>query len=143
MREPNLKALTTLLEEAASASSGGYRLTSRSIAGDPTRPIFGDPALLAEWLVEAGGVLVPSAVTEQEAKDLLHRKPEALFARVPEVSEGSWFREGLRRIASDSPSGSLDDEEEPILCLKGTHRWGVGSSGAASGSGGVASPPAL
>jgi hypothetical protein len=128
MRAQNVKALTELLEEAAMASSGGYRLISRGIAGDSGRPILGDPVRLAEWLVEAGGVLVPDAVTEQEALDLLHKEPAVVFARATEQSEGQWFREGLRRIASDS-AGGRDEDGEAVLCLKGTHRWGVSASG--------------
>jgi hypothetical protein len=132
MRAQNLKALTELLEEAAAASSGGYRLISRNIAGDSGRPLLGDPVRLAEWLVEAGAVLVPDAVSEQEALDLLHKEPAVVFARATEQSEGHWFREGLRRIASDS-SGRPDDAGEAVLCLKGTHRWGVGAPATAPG----------
>jgi len=127
MRAQNVKALTELLEEAAAASSGGYRLISRSIAGDSGLPILGDPVRLAEWLVEAGGVLVPDAVTEQEALDLLHKEPAVIFARATEQAEGQWFREGLRRIASDS-AGGRDEDGEAVLCLKGTHRWGLTAS---------------
>jgi hypothetical protein len=132
MRAQNVKALTELLEEAALASSGGYRLISRSIAGDSGGPILGDPVRLAEWLVEAGGVLVPDAVTEQEALDLVHKEPAVIFARATEQSEGQWFREGLRRIASDS-AGGRDEDGEAVLCLKGTHHWGASAWGAAPG----------
>jgi hypothetical protein len=71
--------------------------------------------------------LVPGAVTEQEAMDLLHKRP----ARVTELSEGPWFREGLQRIASDRTAGSRDTGGEAVLCLKGTHRWGVSPSATA------------
>jgi hypothetical protein len=129
MRAQNVKALRELLEEAVAASSGGYRLTSRCVGGDPERSIYDDPGRLAEWLVEAGGVLVPSAVTEQEAMDLLYKVPAEVYARVPEESKGVWFREGMRRIASDTPFGGDDGSGEAVLCLKGTHRWGVSPSG--------------
>jgi hypothetical protein len=124
MREHNVKALTELLEKAAGAETGGYRYTTRSVgAGGGGGHILESPARLAEWLVQAGAVLVPAAVTEQEALDLLHKEPATLYARVRPDGEGPWFREGLRRIASDSPAGTLEEEEEPILCLKGTHQW--------------------
>ena len=132
MRKQNVKALTELLEAAAAADSGGYRLTTRSLAGDPGGPMLESPALLAEWLVQAGAVLVPAAVGEQEAIDLLHKEPAALYARVPAEAEGPWFREGLRRIASDSAAGDLEDAAEPVLCLKGTHHWEAGGSQARS-----------
>jgi hypothetical protein len=128
MRAQNVEALRKLLEEAVAASRGGYRLTSRCISGDPERPIYDDPGRLAEWLVEAGGVLVPTAVTEQEAMDLLHKVPAEIYARVPEESKGIWLREGLRRIAGDTPFGDEERDGEAVLCLKGTHRWGVGTS---------------
>jgi hypothetical protein len=128
MRERNVKALAELLEKAAAADEGGYRLTTRSLAGDPGGPLLESPARLAEWLVQAGAVLVPEAVSDQEAIDLLHKEPAELFARAPAESEGPWFREGLRRIASDSFSGSLEEAPEGVLCLKGTHRWETGTS---------------
>ena len=123
MREQNVKALTALLEEAAAASTGGYRLTTLTAVGTE-RLLLDDPARLAEWLVEAGAVLVPAAVTEQEAMNLLHRAPERL-PRVAELSEGPGLREGLRRIATDGGPRSRDDGDEALLALKGTHHWGV------------------
>ena len=128
MRAQNVKALTTLLEEAAAAENGGYRLTSRTAGLEPGHPILADPARLAEWLVEAGAVLVPTAVTEQEAMDLLHRVPGEFFPRVTELSEGPWLREGLRRIAGDGGPRTRDEGEECLFCLKGTHRWGVSAT---------------
>jgi len=125
MRTQNVKALAQLLDEAAAAAAGGYRVISRNIGGDTGRPLLSDSARLAEWLVEAGAVLVPDAVTEQEALDLMHKVPPAVFARVNGVSEGECLREGLRRIASDSAAGSRDTDGEAILCLKGTHHWGT------------------
>lgn len=124
MRARNVKALAALLEEAVEASAGGHRLITRSIGGDAGHPVLSDPVRLAEWLVEAGAVLVPDAVTEQEALDLMHRRPAAAFARVTEESEGHCLREELRHIASDRPTGSRDTDGEATLCLKGTHRWG-------------------
>lgn len=124
MREQNVKALRKLLEDAVAASSGGYRLTSRCVGGDPEHSIYDDPDRLAEWLVEAGGVLVPSAVSEQEAMDLLYKVPAEVYARVPEESKGPCLREGLRQIATDTPFGGDDEGGEAVLCLKGTHSWG-------------------
>lgn len=132
MRAQNVKALRELLEEAIAASRGGYRLTSRCVSGGSERLTYDDPAQLAEWLVEAGGVLVPTAVTEQEAMDLLHKVPAEIYARVPEESKGIWLREGLRRIASDTPLGDEERSGEPVLCLKGTHRWVLSASDSAT-----------
>jgi hypothetical protein len=70
-------------------------------------------------------VLVPDAVGEQEAMDLLHKVPGEFFPRVTELSEGPWLRERLRRIATDGGPRSRDDGDEGLLCLKGTHRWGA------------------
>jgi hypothetical protein len=124
MREQNVKALSTLLEEASAATSGGYRLTTLT-AGGTERLILDHPTRLAEWLVEAGAVLVPEAVTEQEAMNLLHRVPAERAPRVTELSEGPWLREGLRRIATDGGPRSRDEGDEALLALKGTHHWGV------------------
>lgn len=123
MREMNVKALAALLEEAVAASAGGYRLISRNVGGDTGHPMLTDPAHLAEWLVEAGGVVVPAAITEQEARDLLHQQPALEYARVTAESEGQSLREGLCRIATDRVPGHRDAEGEAILCLKGTHQW--------------------
>ena len=128
MREHNVKALTELLEKAAAADQGGYRLTTQCVAGEPGGRLLESPARLAEWLAQAGAVLVPEAVSEQEAMDLLHKEPAELFARVPAESEGPWFREGLRRMASDAPAGDLEETAEGVLCLKGSHRWETGGS---------------
>jgi hypothetical protein len=129
MRERNVRALAELLEKAAAADQGGYRLTSRSVVGNPGGRLMESPARLAEWLVQAGAVLVPEAVSEQEAIDLLHKEPAELFARVSPEAEGSWFREGLRRMAGDAPAASLEDAtDEVVLCLKGTHQWDTAAS---------------
>ena len=125
MREKNVNALRALLEEALAASKGGYRLTTHCVEGDPARPIYDDPARLAEWLVEAGGVLVPGAVSEQEAIDLLHPAPAGAVAR-QDPTEGPLLRDGLRRIADDG-TGAAREGGEGLLCLKGTHQWGVTS----------------
>lgn len=119
LREQNVKALTKLLEDAVAASSGGFRLTTRRVGGggDPERSIYTDPGRLAKWLVEAGGVLVPSAVTEQEAMDLWYKSPAEAYARVP------WLREALWQIATDAPFGAHEESGEAVLSLKGTHRW--------------------
>jgi hypothetical protein len=133
MRERNVRALTELLEKAAAADQGGYRLTSRGLVGDPGGRLMESPARLAEWLVQAGAVLVPEAVSEQEALDLLHREPAELFARVSPEAEGPWFREGLRRMAGNAPAGSLEDAaDEVVLCLKGTHQWDTAVSRASA-----------
>jgi hypothetical protein len=125
MRAQNVKALRKLLEDAVAASSGGYRLTSRCVGGDPEHSIYDDPERLAEWLVEAGGVLVPSAINEQEGMDLWYKVPAEVYARVPEESKGPWLREALRQIASDTPFGGDDEDGQAVLCLKGTHHWGA------------------
>lgn len=107
MRTQNVKALARLLEEAEAA------------IGDSGRPIIGDPGRLAEWLVEVGAVLVPGIVTDEEALDLLQKVPAEVPAGATEELEGEWLREGLRRIAADTPA------EGGETILKGTHRWGV------------------
>ena len=112
MRAQNLEALRKLLEDAG---VGGR--------GNPERSIYEDPGRLAEWLIEAGGVLVPSAVTEQEAMDLWYKSPAEVYARVPEESKGPWLREALRQIATDAPFGADDGSGEAVLSLKGTHHW--------------------
>jgi hypothetical protein len=118
MRAQNVKALRKLLEDAVAVSSGGFRLSS----------IYEDPGRLAEWLVEAGGVLVPSAVTEQEAMDLWYKSPAEAYARVPEDSKGPWLREALWQMATDAPFGADEETGEAVLSLKGTHRWASASS---------------
>ena len=109
MRAHNVEALAELLREAQAAT------TDRSLHA-------ADPGRLAEWLVEAGAVLVPSADTEQEAMDLLHRAGTEVSAGGAELSRGPWLRESLCRIAGDSPSGWRDEEWTDPRCLKGTHR---------------------
>jgi hypothetical protein len=116
MRTQNVKALTELLQEAEAASS------SRSILGEASHATYGDPRRLAEWLVEAGAVLVPSAVTEEDAMDLLNRGRTEVSVRATDLSQGPWFRESLCRIASDSASGSRDEPWVAPQCRKGTHR---------------------
>ena len=107
MRAQNVKALARLLEDANAA------------LGDTRRPVIGDCGRLAEWLVEAGAVLVPSIVTDEEALDLLQKVPAEIPAGATEELEGEWLREGLHRIAAHTPA------EGGEAILKGTHRWGV------------------
>ena len=116
MRTHNVKALAELLREAEAAT------TNRGLLADAGRANLDDPGRLAEWLVEAGAVLVPSAVTEQEAMDLLHRASTEVPVNGAELSRGPWFRESLCRIASEGGSGRRDEEWADRRPLKGTHR---------------------
>ena len=89
MREQNVKALIKLLRAA----------------GAGTR----DPGRLAEWLVETGAVVVPGAITDEEAMDLLHNRPEEPLGAIEDM-DGEWLRECLRRIATTpaTPVGEPD-----------------------------------
>ena len=102
MREQNVKALTKLLRAA----------------GTGTR----DPGLLAEWLVETGAVVVPGAITDEEAMDLLHNRPEEPLGAIEDM-DGEWLRECLRRIAT-TPATPVG-EPEAVPHLKGAHVWGL------------------
>jgi hypothetical protein len=115
MRAHNVRALAELLQEAEAASA------NRSLLGEAGRATLEDPDRLAEWLVETGAVLVPSAITEQEAMDLLHRAGTEGSAGGTALSRGPWFREHLCRIASDRAAGRRDEEWVDPRCLKGTH----------------------
>jgi hypothetical protein len=89
----NVQALRVLLEEGIEAT-----------LGDAGHAYIGDCGRLAEWLVRKGGVTVPNALSDADARKLLYRAlPRALSESETEREDGYWIRDGLCRIALGEP----------------------------------------
>ena len=85
MNEKNVKALRVLLEEGIEA-----------VLGDAGHAFVGDCGRLAEWLVKNGGVTVPYALSDADARKLLYRAlPTGLSESETEREDGYWVRDGL------------------------------------------------
>jgi hypothetical protein len=123
---------------AVAASSGGYRLTagvSAAIRSIPDMMIPKDMMVrrLAEWLVEAGGVLVPGGVSEQQgdgpvvqgsSEGLCQGARGAQAAMAPGPITGASARRSVRgktppRWSSREPSELACGNIVPITLLCG------------------------
>jgi hypothetical protein len=93
VNDRNVQALRVLLEEGIEA-----------VLGNSGHAFIGDCGRLAEWLIHNGGVTVPYALSDADARKLLYRAlPTGLSESETEREDGYWVRDGLCRIALGEP----------------------------------------